>query len=149
MAGAEEIRRLFDAEQKHVAEMRTWLQQKESLERDNDDATKQIEELERELDNRNKELERTKIEKESVEKTLATTKRQEEDLHERLTAAQQELGIRRVAEQTHKVSLEDSTLCAVNFHIPDILTSICRMSAMSGFDSKTSTSRTLQLPTPK
>jgi chromosome segregation ATPase len=105
VAGAEEIRRLFDGEQKHVAEMRAWLQQKESLERDNDDATKQIEDLERELDNRNKELDKTKIEKESVEKTLAATKRHEEDLHERLTAAQQELGIRRVAEQTHKVGL--------------------------------------------
>ena len=88
--------------------MRTWLQQKESLERDNDDATKQIEDLERELDNRNKELEKTKVEKESVEKTLAATKRHEEDLHERLTAAQQELGIRRVAEQTHKVVLSAS-----------------------------------------
>jgi len=102
-AGAEEIRRLFDAEQKHVAEMRAWLQQKESLERENDDATKQIDDLERELDSQTKELDKTKLEKHSVEKILAVTKRQEEDLQERLTAAQQELGIRRVAEQTHKV----------------------------------------------
>jgi len=103
-AGAEEIRRLFDAEQKHVAEMRAWLQQKESLERENDDATKQIDDLDRELDSQTKELDKTKLEKHSVEKILAVTKRQQEDLQERLTAAQHELGIRRVAEQTHKVT---------------------------------------------
>ena len=109
-SSSEEIRRLFDAEQRHVAEMRSWLQQKESLEHDNDDATKQIEELEREQDARTKELDRTKTEKHSVEKTLAVTKRNEEDLQERLAAAQQELGIRRVTEQTHKVSMPGDLL---------------------------------------
>jgi DNA repair exonuclease SbcCD ATPase subunit len=123
--GAEEIRRLFDAEQKHVAEMRQWLTQKESLERDNDEATKQIDELERELDDRNKELDRTKIEKQSLEKNLAVTKQQEEDLQERLTAAQQELGIRRVAEQTHKVRGIDLALTLWVCNPPENLVGVC------------------------
>jgi chromosome segregation ATPase len=101
-SSAEEIRRLFDAEQKHVGEMRMWLEQKESLERENDDANKRIDTMERELDDRNKELDRIKVEKHSVEKTLASVQLEEEDLQERLAAAQQELGIRRVNEQTHK-----------------------------------------------
>ena len=113
-SSSEEIRRLFDAEQKHVAEMRSWLQQKESLERDNDDATRHIEELERERDARTKELDQTKHEKHSVEKLLAATKRNEEDLQERLSAAQQELGIRRIAEQSHKVKVP----CCCNVGAP-------------------------------
>ena len=113
-SSSEEIRRLFDAEQKHVAEMRSWLQQKESLERDNDDATRHIEELERERDARTKELDQTKHEKHSVEKVLAATKRNEEDLQERLSAAQQELGIRRVSEQSHKVNVP----CCCNVGAP-------------------------------
>lgn len=109
-SSAEEIRRLFDAEQKHVAEMRSWLQQKESLERDNDDATRQIDDIERELEERSKELDKTKAEKQAVERILSVTKQNEDDLQERLSAAQQELGIRRVAEQTHKVIFFDHTI---------------------------------------
>ena len=99
---AEEIRRLFDAEQKHVAEMRSWLQQKESLEREGEDAAKQIDEVQRQLDDRSSELDRVKSDKQVLEKSLADIKRQEEELRERLAAAEQELGIRRVHEQTHK-----------------------------------------------
>ena len=128
ITGAEEIRRLFDAEQKHVAELRSWLQQKESLERDNDDATKQIDELERELDARNKELDRTKVDKQAVEKQLVIAKGQEENLQERLSAAQQELGIRRVAEQTHKVviiHLENVVIAAVLRNVKKRLADFC------------------------
>jgi len=48
-SSADEIRRLFDGEQKHVGEMKTWLAQKEGLEQDKEEAQALLKDLHAEV----------------------------------------------------------------------------------------------------
>ncbi|KAJ1470377.1 hypothetical protein T484DRAFT_3611624, partial [Baffinella frigidus] len=101
-SSADEIRRLFDGEQKHVGEMKAWLAQKEGLEQDKEEAHALLKDLHAEVDALRKNGEELREDKQSLEKTQIGLARDVEELQDRLGAAHQELSIRRTAEQQHR-----------------------------------------------
>ena len=106
-SSAEEIRRLFDAEQKHVMEMKSWLQQKESLEQERDSTAMQNEQLRKELDALRRSSEQALHDSKVRERERSTQTREVEDLQERLAAAQQELALLRSSDQAHRGEREE------------------------------------------
>lgn len=68
-SSAEEIKRLFESEQKHVNEMKHWLLQKESLEHDCDAAVQKMQEYQRQAESLAKQLDHCKSDKLNVEKS--------------------------------------------------------------------------------
>lgn len=106
-SSAEEIRRLFEAEQKHVAEMKSWLAQKEELENDRESALMQLDQLRHEIDTLKKQVAEQLHDKEVLQSEKQEQARDIDSLSDRLSSAQHELSMRRAAEKAHMEEREE------------------------------------------
>ena len=108
-SSAEEIRRLFDAEQKHVMEMKGWLQQKEALEHERDSSAMQNEQLLKEIESLRRSNDQLLLEKQSRERERSSQARDADELQERLSSALQELALLRSSDLAHRSERDEWT----------------------------------------
>ena len=106
-SSADEIRRLFEAEQKHVAEMKSWLQQKEDLESSRDSALVQLENLRHEIETLKAQVAEQLHDKDVLQSEKQEQARDIDNLSDRLSSAQHELSMRRAAEKAHMEEREE------------------------------------------
>eukprot|EP00960_Hanusia_phi_P066582 766428-Hanusia_phi.AAC.1 len=101
-SSAEEIKRLFDSEQKHVNEMKHWLLQKESLEHDCDAAVQRMQEYQRQAESLAKQLDHCKTEKLSVEKSEIKLRKDCEEFQKRVKELEEEISSNATIEKNLK-----------------------------------------------
>eukprot|EP00961_Rhodomonas_salina_P193132 2606490-Rhodomonas_salina.1 len=99
-SSADEIRRLFDAEQRHVTEMKGWLVQKDMLEHDRDTLAAQLDEVQKEMDHLRRLVDHDKTEMGVLEKAHRNLEKERDELHSLLSKAQEELAKRQTTEKS-------------------------------------------------